>query len=102
MDASLDAELRESAFAWLRTRSLHTPAFTRDDLAHFTFRGSTQRLVGTQTGIWRIKGVSDAAISILTAYVPDGLARPYDDTVGTDGMLRYKFRGTDPNTADNV
>lgn len=102
MDASLDAEFREHAFAWLRAMSLHTPAFTRDDLAQFTFHGSIQRLVGTQTGIWRVKEVSNAAISILTAYVPDGLARPYDDTVGADGMLRYKFRGTNPATADNV
>ena len=39
---------------------------------------------------------------ILTAYVPDGGRRPYEDNVGDDGLLRYKYRGTDPNCADNV
>ena len=54
------------------------------------------------TGIWRVKSVSDAAVSILTAYTPSDRKRPYDDTVGSDGMLRYKYRGTDPEQADNV
>ena len=94
--------LRESVFAWLRARLLTQESFTRDDLSHFPFLGNTHRLVGTQTGIWRIKDLSPAAISILTAYVPEGLTRPYDDSVGPDGMLRYKWRGTDANKADNV
>jgi putative restriction endonuclease len=81
---------------------LSNEAFTRDDLSNFEHQGRKCRLVGTQTGIWRAKGFSDAAISILTAYVPEGLRRPYDDSVGVDGMLRYKWRGSDANTADNV
>jgi len=67
--------------------------FTRDDLAAFEFNGNTYRLVGPQTGIWKVKDVSDAAISIVTSYVPPGAPRPYEDSVGADGMLRYKWRG---------
>lgn len=81
---------------------LHVDGFTRDELASFEFGGRTFRLVGPQTGIWKVKEVSDAAISIVTSYVPPGAPRPYEDSVGADGMLRYKWRGTDPNTADNV
>ena len=81
---------------------LANEAFSRDDLANFEYQGRKCRLVGTQTGIWRVKQFSDAAISILTAYVPEGLQRPYDDSVGVDGMLRYKWRGSDAGTADNV
>jgi putative restriction endonuclease len=98
-----DLALRESAFAWLRTQLLTAEGLTRDELAQFPFQGRTYRLTGTQTGIWRIREWSDAAISILTAYSPDETRRPYDDdVVGVDGLLRYKWRGTDPNQADNV
>lgn len=100
---SLDeAVYRESVFAWLRTRMLLAEGLSRDELSEFEFNGRRHRLVGTQTGIWRIKDYSDAAISILTAYSPDDTRRPYDDSVGADGMLRYKWRGTNATLADNV
>lgn len=97
-----DLAFRESIFAWLTERMLTQDSFTRDDLSQFEFRGRRHRLVGTMTGIWRVKGLSEAAVSILTSYAPDESRRPYEDVVGDDGLLRYKYRGTDPNTADNV
>lgn len=97
-----DLAFRESVFAWLRTRMLTQETFSRADLSSFPWNRTSVRLVGTQTGIWRVKGVSDAAISIMTAYVPDGAPRPYEDSVGADGLLRYKWRGTNPDLADNV
>jgi putative restriction endonuclease len=97
-----DMVFRETVFAWLRARLLTTDALTRADLAEFEFGGRRHRLAGTMTGIWRVKEHSDAAISILTSYVPEGSRRPYDDSVGADGLLRYKWRGTDPDMADNV
>jgi putative restriction endonuclease len=93
---------RESVFAWLRTRMLGSEGFTREELNGFEFGGQTHRVVGTMSGIWKVTRVSDAAISILTTYSPDETRRPYDDSVGEDGMLRYKWRGTDGNHADNV
>jgi putative restriction endonuclease len=102
MDLSRDLAFRESAFAWLRAEMLTREVFSRADLAGFMWEGRPVRLVGTQTGIWRVKGVSDAAISIMTAYVPKGERRPYEDSYGLDDLLRYKWRGTDPMLADNV
>lgn len=93
---------RETVFAWLRARLLITDALTRDELSEFEYLGRRHRLVGTQSGIWRIKEHSDAATSILTSYVPVGAQRPYDDSVGADGLLRYKWRGDNPGLADNV
>lgn len=93
---------RESVFAWLRTQMLTKSEFTRDDLSQFEFDGRKCRLVGPQTGIWKPKDVLDGAISILTSFSPDESARPYDDSVGSDGLLRYKYRGTNPDQADNV
>ena len=31
----------------------------------------------------------------------EGQPRPYDDAFGVDGLLRYRYRGTDPNHHDN-
>ena len=96
-----ELEFREAVFAWIRAQQLRTPFFTRDDLAQFPFKGSTYRLIGPQTGIWKIAALSDSAIAISTAYVEDGKPRPYEDGEGPDGMQRYKWRGTDPNQSDN-
>lgn len=97
-----DLAFREQVFAWLRGRELRQPFFTRDDLAAFEFGGARHRLLGPYTGIWKIGALSAGAIGISTAYVPDGSRRPYEDEVGSDGFFRYKWRGTDPNQADNV
>ena len=102
MAALDDMAFRETAFAWLRARLLTAESLSRQDLAEFEFGGRRHRLVGTMTGIWRVKEYSDAAISILTSYVPEGERRPYEDSVGEDGLLRYKWRGDNPNLADNV
>jgi hypothetical protein len=40
-------------------------------------------------------------LSILTAPVIDGRVRPYDDAVGSDGLLEYRYRGPDINHRDN-
>jgi len=97
-----DLAFRERVFAWIRARELHNPFFTREDLANFEFDGAKLRLLGPFTGIWCINSLSRGAIGIQTAYVPDGAKRPYEDDVGLDGFFRYKWRGIDPNQADNL
>lgn len=95
-----EVAFRESAFAWLRTKLLTQSTFSRDELAEFQFNGEKFRLTGAMTGIWKPKALS-SAISILTAFTHRDEDRPYEDGIGVDGMLRYKWRGTDPNIADN-
>lgn len=34
-------------------------------------------------------------------YRPEGAARPYEDAIGPDGMIRYKWRGEDGNHPEN-
>ena len=92
---------REAAFAWIRARQLHSPFFTRNDLSQFEFQGTQHRLIGPQTGIWKVAALSDSAIAMSTAYVAPGGKRPYEDGEGADGLQRYKWRGTDPNQSDN-
>lgn len=92
---------REEAFAWLRGRLLVRDLFSRADLAQFPYGDREYRLIGPQTGIWWRKD-SKVAISINTSYVTSPSRRPYEDSVGDDGLLRYKWRGDNPNLADNV
>lgn len=96
-----EIEFREAVFAWIRARQLHTPFFTREDLSQFEYQGKTHRLIGPQTGIWKVTSISDSAIAFATAFVPDGGKRRYEDGEGVDGLQRYKWRGTDPNQSDN-
>ena len=98
---SEELEFRESAMAWIRLQQLKKPFFTREELSEFPYRGSTYRLIGPFTGIWKVTALSDSAIAISTSYVPDGSKRPYEDGEGPDGLQRYKWRGTNPNQSDN-
>jgi putative restriction endonuclease len=41
-------------------------------------------------------------LSITTVPVVEGEERPYEDVLGADGLLRYRYRGTDPNHHENV
>jgi putative restriction endonuclease len=77
------------------------PVFTREDLSKFPFHGKTYRLIGPYAGIWKVASLSDSAIAISTAYVSDGMKRPYEDGEGPDGMQRYKWCGIDPHYSDN-
>ena len=42
-----------------------------------------------------------SALSIRTVYTIHGKERPFEDAVGPDGLLRYKWRGEDPDHAEN-
>jgi len=86
--------------AWLdASQAAGAASYTRED--RFLFRGAMTRFMNRQTGIWKPAGF-EAALSISTTYTPPGGRRPYDDIMfGPDGMARYKWRGTNPDHADN-
>lgn len=96
-----DARLRREAAAWLtvRTNDGETP-ISSVELGDFEFDGARYRLMDAQRGIRKPADLS-AALSIRTTYTPAGRKRPYEDRVGPDGLLRYKWRGEDVNHAEN-
>lgn len=96
-----DARLRREAQAWLtvRTHDGQVPLST-DELSDFAIDGRPFRLMDRQRGIRKPKELA-AALSIRTVYTVEGGVRPYEDAVGTDGLLRYKWRGDDPDHAEN-
>jgi putative restriction endonuclease len=95
-----DTRLRLAAFDWLRVRSNDgTTAIKSADLADFRFEGEPFRLIAPMQGIWK-PSTFDAALSIRTAYRPEGADRPYEDMFSDDGIIHYKWRGIDANHYD--
>jgi putative restriction endonuclease len=97
----IDARLRTASFAYLdRLRQVNLDgALHSADINRFSFEDRPQKLI-VQTGIWKPAGLS-AALSIRTTYTPPDQPPPYEDDLGLDGYVRYKYRGTDPNHSDN-
>ena len=101
MADAFDARLRAAAFAHLDQLRLRSPdgGLRSADINTFTYDGKAMRLI-VQTGIWKPSGLT-AALSIRTTYTPANELPPYEDDLGVDGLVRYKYRGTDPNHSDN-
>jgi len=99
-DPDLDERLRLAVFAHLdRVSVAHPDGIPSSVINSFTFDGEPMRLV-VQPGIWKPARLS-AALTIRTTYTPPGRTPPYEDRVGPDGLVRYKWRGTDPEESDN-
>ena len=96
-----DEALRTALFAHLE-RLLHSSAdgtIRSADVNRLVFEGKPFQVIGQQ-GIRRVAGL-EAALSFTTVYRPPGADRPYDDDLGPDGLVRYKWRGTDRDHPDN-
>lgn len=94
---NLDHSIRITAFNWLREQvAIHGDVLPRKLLENgFMFNNERVPLISPQ-GIFKPK-ILELPLTITTA--PDG---PYDDSFGADGVLRYKYRGTDLQHRDNV
>lgn len=96
-----DSRLRHEAMAWLTVRTNDgLDSVSRQDLLDFTFEGEMFRLMDPTRGIRKPRQLS-SALSISTTYRPSGAKRPYEDEMGSDGLLRYKWSTTDSNNMDN-
>ena len=96
-DRNRDARVRGVAFDWLaRQVEFYGEVVPRRVLVE-GFHLDQQRVpaIGPQ-GIFK-PALMQAPLSITTS--PKG---PYDDVIGPDNFLEYRYRGTDPNHRDNV
>lgn len=93
-----DNRVRAAAFGWLSEQvKHHGDVIPRQVLQNgFEFQNRRVPLMGPQ-GIFKPKIFPEIPLSITTA--PKG---PYDDNFGSDGMLMYKYRGTNPAHHENV
>jgi putative restriction endonuclease len=103
-DRDIDAAVRLRAFdflADLRQRHPDTP-LPRDLLLRgFDFEGMRVALLGPP-GIFKPSVLREVPLSITTAPPVEGRPRPYDDTFTATGLLKYRYRGSDPRHPDNV
>lgn len=96
-----DKWLRMAAIEWLKFRTDDGAIpLTRDEIKDFRFEDEPFALQATQQGIRKPRQLS-AALSIQTVFRKDGQQRPYEDAIGSDGLLRYMWQGDDPNHHDN-
>jgi len=96
-----DAELRREAMTWLSVRTNDgADPLTTEEIKEFRFRGQPMPLMDAQRGI-RKPAVLRAALSFRTVFRPEGAERPYEDALGSDGLIRYKYRGTDSDHPEN-
>lgn len=101
MEADFDGRLRRQAMAWLTIRTNDgLDSVTSSELEEFEIEGRSFRLMDRQRGIRKPAELS-AALSIRTVYTPETRARPYEDQMGSDGLLRYKWRGADGEHPEN-
>jgi putative restriction endonuclease len=94
--------VRVAAMAWLDERTAGGDIPVRQpDVAGFPFLGEQISLLMRQQGICKPRQL-EAALAIRTTWTADGATPPYQDREGPDGLLRYAYRGSDPQSFDNV
>jgi putative restriction endonuclease len=98
LEAELSRLIRESAMAWLDHRN--ADLVTQAALGEFEYDDHRLPLMDRQRGIRKPAGM-DAALSIRTVYTEPGRVPPYADAEGPDGLIRYKYRGSDPLHPEN-
>jgi putative restriction endonuclease len=91
-------EIRHAAFEWLATQvEVHGDVLPWALLVRgFELRGERVPLVSMQ-GIFKPR-VMELPLSIRSA----SEGGPYDDAFTADNLLRYRYRGTDPQHPDNA
>jgi len=99
----LDFRVRVAAFGYLAElrQSFGTEMPRKFLVRGFEFDQFRVSLMGPQ-GIWKPAALPEMPLSITTVPPTDRKISPYDDELGTDGLLAYRYRGKDPFYRDNV
>ena len=97
MPNEFDQRVRQQAFEFLEKLTIDHGDVLPYWALHegFNFEGNRVPLLGPQ-GIFKPR-ILDLPLSITTS--PNS---PYNDSFSSDGLLHYKYRGTDPAHRDNV
>ena len=98
----VDSRVRLQAFGFLEEQTrLHADTLPWQVLSRgFEYDGRRVPLVGPQ-GIFT-PAVLRLPLTITTAPPVEGKEPPYNDQMGGDGLLHYRYRGKDPQHRDNV
>src|SRR4030042_623248 len=98
MQNNADNRYRTAAFNWLHEQvAIHGDVLPRELLEKgLEFDGNRITLVGPQ-GIWKPAVFPEVPLSITTI-----IGSRYDDSVAKDGLLLYRYQGTNPDQWDNT
>lgn len=98
-----DSEVRVAAFQFLEQQvAIHGEVLPRAVLAEgFTYRGHRVPMIGPQ-GIFKPGVLDDMPLTFTTVPPKPGVPAPYHDELRPDGLIHYRYRGTDPSHRDNV
>ena len=98
-----DQEIRVRVFDFLAEQTaVHGEVLPWEVLSKgLVVSGQRIPLIGPQ-GIFKPAVLADIPISITTAPPVEGRQRPYEDGINAEGILEYRYRGTDPMHRDNV
>lgn len=100
---TLDHRIRAAAFAFLEQQTALYGEVLPHDILQRGFEFDSMRVpLMAQQGIFKPKVLPDIALTIMTAPPRPGEPPPYDDQLRPDGLLAYRYRGTDPNHYQNV
>lgn len=99
----LDLAVRQEAFRFLKQCfDVHGEVVPYKVLSQgFQFNGVRVPLIGPQ-GIFKPRVLPEMPLSITTAPPVPGKPAPYDDRPTEDGVIEYRYRGTDHFHRDNV
>lgn len=101
-NSAIEQATRDQLIEWVQQRqSTGQEVFEYAELARVALGAQDVRALDRQRGIWRPRGFH-AALSIKTTYTGEGQPAPYEDGVGRDGLLRYKYEGDNPELWTNV
>ncbi len=103
-EALHDSRVRQAAFRFLdATRPLHDDQVLPWAVLSrgFEFEGERVPLVNQQ-GIFKPRILAGAPLAIRTAPPKPGVPPPYDDEITPSGLIRYRYRGTDPSHYENL
>ena len=98
MEDRLSHIIRQSIFEWLRQQIdvsghvLDWQTLTKG----FSYEGQTVPLIGAR-GIWKPRIIKSLPISITST---EGSV--YDDEIGENGIIKYRYQGKNPNQFDNA
>lgn len=96
VDEDVERRVRLSAFSFLEAQTSRRGEVLDWSVltGGFTVNERSVPLLGA-SGIWKPEVLS-LPISLTTAPPRDGKPPPYEDGVGSDGLLRYRYQGSDP------
>ncbi len=99
LEEQLSRLVREKAMGWLEGRP--TELVDYQWLTTFSYEDQRIPLMDRQRGIRKPASMT-AALSMRTVYTRPSATPAYADAEGSDGLLRYKYRGEDPEHPENV